>query len=125
MLSLQLKSGEYITIGDDIAVQVFEQSGSSFRVAVKAPRELTILRGEVHERSGDRPDGLHKRRPQSPSERRYNQKHREEWEEKRNVKQDVLRELTALTDDLDKLSDTALRARLSALRTELTALDKA
>ena len=125
MLSLQLKSGEYITIGDDIVVQIFEQPGSSFRVAVKAPRELTILRGEVHERSGDRPDGLHKRRPQSPSERNYNRKHREEWEEKRTAKQDVLRELTTITADMDGLSDAALRARLRDLRAELAALDKA
>ena len=36
MLSLQLKSGEYLTIGDDIVVQVFEQGGA-IRVAVKAP----------------------------------------------------------------------------------------
>ena len=36
MLSLQLKSGEYLTIGDDIVVQVFEQGGT-IRVAVKAP----------------------------------------------------------------------------------------
>ena len=28
MLSLQLKSGEYLTIGDDIVVQVFEQGGT-------------------------------------------------------------------------------------------------
>ena len=49
MLSLQLKSGEYLTIGNDIVVQVFEQGGA-IRVAVKAPRELSILRGEVHER---------------------------------------------------------------------------
>ena len=55
MLSLQLKSGEYLTIGDDIVVQVFEQGGT-IRVAVKAPRELPILRGEVHERDGQRPD---------------------------------------------------------------------
>lgn len=54
MLSLQLKSGEYLTIGDDIVVQVFEQGGT-IRVAVKAPRELPILRGEVHERDGQRP----------------------------------------------------------------------
>lgn len=91
MLSLQLKSGEYITIGDDIVIQIFEQSGSTFRVAIKAPREVPILRGEVHERSGDRPDGLHKRRPQSPSERKYNRKHREEWEQKREAKSSVLR----------------------------------
>ena len=119
MLSLQLKSGEYITIGDDIAVQVFQQSGSSFRVAVKAPRELTILRGEVHERSGDRPDGLHKRRPQSPSERNYNQKHRAEWEEKRETRSSALRELAELTDNMGRLSDSDLRAKLSDLREKL------
>ena len=48
MLSVQLKSGEYLTIGDDIVVQVF-QTGTTFRVAVQAPRELPILRGELYE----------------------------------------------------------------------------
>lgn len=69
MLSLQLKSGEYLTIGDDIVVQVFEQPGASFLVSVKAPREVPILRGEVRERTESRPDGLHKKRPKSPSDR--------------------------------------------------------
>ena len=123
MLSLQLKSGEYITIGDDIAVQIFEQSGSSFRVAVKAPRELTILRGEVHERAGERPDGLHKKRPQSPSERRYNQKHREEWEEKRESKRTLLQELTAIAADMDALADGESKAKLTDLRARLSALE--
>ena len=64
MLSLQLKSGEYLTIGDDIAVQIFKQSGSVFRVEVKAPREVPILRGAVREKGGaDRPDGLLTRQP--------------------------------------------------------------
>ena len=67
MLSLQLKSGEYLTIGDDIVVQVFEQGGA-IRVAVKAPRELPILRSEVHERDGERPDGLLRQRPKTKSE---------------------------------------------------------
>mgnify|MGYP002616546325 FL=1 len=67
MLSLQLKSGEYLTIGDEIAVQIFEESGSTFRVAVKAPREIPILRGEVLERTGERPGGLREKRPKSPS----------------------------------------------------------
>lgn len=57
MLSLQLNSGEYLTIGEDIVVQVF--GGSAARVVVQAPRELTILRGEVWERIGKkRPDCL-------------------------------------------------------------------
>lgn len=59
MLFLQLDPGEYLTIGEDIAVQVFLDSGSRIRVAVKAPRELTVLRGEVRERQGgQRPSGL-------------------------------------------------------------------
>lgn len=59
MLFLQLEHGEYLTIGEDIAVQVFLDTGSRIRVAVKAPRELTILRGEVLERNGgQRPQGL-------------------------------------------------------------------
>ena len=59
MLFLQLKSGEYLTIGEDIAIQVFPDSANNVRVAVKAPRDLTILRGEVRERGGaKRPEGL-------------------------------------------------------------------
>ena len=59
MLFLQLKSGEYLTIGEDIAVQVFRDAGERIRVAVKAPRDVTVLRGEVLERTGAvRPDGL-------------------------------------------------------------------
>lgn len=59
MLFLQLKSGEYLTIGEDIAIQVFKETGDRIRVAVKAPRNMTVLRGEVLERVGeDRPDGL-------------------------------------------------------------------
>ena len=41
MLALQLKSGEYLTIGDDVVVQIFQQPGSSFRVEIKAPREVS------------------------------------------------------------------------------------
>lgn len=59
MLFLQLKEGEYVTIGEDIAVQVFQESGGRIRVGVKAPRDLTVLRGEVRERNGAaRPKGI-------------------------------------------------------------------
>lgn len=79
MLSLQLKSGEYLTIGDDIVVQVFEQGGA-IRVAVKAPRELPILRGEVHERDGQR--------PKTPSERVRNARRMEELARKKEAAAD-------------------------------------
>ena len=57
MLFLQLKDGEYLTIGDDIVIQVF--TNSTIKVSVQAPRDMTILRGEVLERNGEeRPQGL-------------------------------------------------------------------
>ncbi len=68
LLSMQLKNGEYLTIGEDIVVQVF-QMGASFRVAVEAPRELSIVRGEIREKEGRRPAciKMQDRKPKSPS----------------------------------------------------------
>ena len=57
MLSLQMKDGEYLTIGEDIVIQIF--TTAAVKVSVQAPKELTILRGELLERSGEnRPDCL-------------------------------------------------------------------
>ena len=59
MLLLQLKSGEYLTIGEEITIQVFRENSSRIRVAVQAPKDMNILRGEVLERNGtERPGGL-------------------------------------------------------------------
>lgn len=59
MLFLRLKSGEYLTIGENITIQVFPDGGSAVRVGVNAPKNLSVLRGEVRERSGaERPKGL-------------------------------------------------------------------
>ena len=55
MLSLMLKDGEYLTIGEDIVIQVF--TNSTIKLAIQAPREVPIVRGEVLERNGEnRPD---------------------------------------------------------------------
>ena len=51
MLSLQLNDGEYLTIGEDIVIQVF--TNSTIKVSVQAPRDKAILRG------GDRPHCLY------------------------------------------------------------------
>ncbi len=62
MLSLQMKSGDYVTIGEDVVVQVFRESGPQVRVSIKAPREVPIIRGAVLEQAGQkRPEGLHKK----------------------------------------------------------------
>lgn len=59
ILSLPLKSGEYLTIGEDIAVQVFQDAGNKIQVGIAAPRGPAVLRGEVRERNGEvRPKGI-------------------------------------------------------------------
>jgi len=47
MLVLSRKTGERIHIGDDIFVEVRRVSGNRVTLAVKAPREVRILRGEL------------------------------------------------------------------------------
>ncbi len=52
MLSLRLKTGEYLTIGEGIRVQVYRQNGDSVELAIEAPREIPVLRGKVSQREG-------------------------------------------------------------------------
>ncbi len=57
MLCLSLLPGEYLTIGDDVVLQYSETTGERCRLAISAPREIPIVRGEVLERGGSaRPD---------------------------------------------------------------------
>ncbi|MBF0352266.1 MAG: carbon storage regulator CsrA [SAR324 cluster bacterium] len=48
MLILTRKSGESITIGDDIKIQIIEIKGKQVRVGIDAPREYVIHREEVY-----------------------------------------------------------------------------
>ena len=52
MLCLNLSPGEYMTIGENVVVQLDRISGDRCKLVVDAPREIAILRGEVRERSG-------------------------------------------------------------------------
>ena len=52
MLCLNLGTGEYMTIGDNIVVQMTSIAGDSCKVMIDAPREICIVRGEVLERNG-------------------------------------------------------------------------
>ena len=59
MLRLTLSQGEYFTVDGGIVVQLSRVEGGRAHVAVQAPREIPIVRGEVLERAGGkRPDGL-------------------------------------------------------------------
>ena len=77
MLSLQLQSGDYITIGDDIIVQVSKANGAQIRVSIQAPRDVPIVRGEVLERDGiARPDSLLNRPPKKSKSSQIHDAHR-------------------------------------------------
>ena len=48
MLILTRKSGESITIGDDIKIKVIEIKGKQVRLGIDAPRDYVIHREEVY-----------------------------------------------------------------------------
>ena len=135
MLSLQLKSGEYFTIGGNIVVQVFHDS-STFRVLIKAPREVPILRGNLLERGGEkRPNNILEKRPQNQYEKMRNQKRMEAWEEKAAQREEekkraqereaaveaTMQELLTL---LDQVEAPAAQKRLAAMRARLHRLTR-
>ena len=49
MLVLSRKVGENILIGDDIEVVVDRIDCGSVRIAISAPREVPVFRGELYE----------------------------------------------------------------------------
>jgi len=48
MLILTRKSGESITIGDDVKITIVEIKGKQVRVGIEAPRSYIIHREEVY-----------------------------------------------------------------------------
>ena len=49
MLVLTRKPGEKIFIGENISLTVVEVKGDNVRLAVDAPRDVKIYRGEIYE----------------------------------------------------------------------------
>jgi carbon storage regulator len=49
MLVLSRKISESIIIGDNIIVRVADIRGDNVRIAIDAPRDIKIYRGEVYE----------------------------------------------------------------------------
>ena len=50
MLTLGVRVGEYIQIGDGIKVTVVKSKNESLRLRIDAPREVEIYRGDVIEK---------------------------------------------------------------------------
>ena len=121
MLTLRLKSGEYLTIGEDIAVQVFRQNGNYFEVAVKAPREVPVYRGEVFEQENDRPDYLRGQRHKTPSERAANIRRKENLARRVDATQQLNTILDRLESQNPELGQDILtmREQVSRLNGEL------
>jgi len=49
MLALTRKPGERIVIGDNIVVTVVDIKGDNIRLAIEAPRQVKIYRGEIYD----------------------------------------------------------------------------
>ncbi|KGK90340.1 carbon storage regulator [Desulfosporosinus sp. HMP52] len=49
MLVLGRKPGEYVMIGDDIMVKVIKSDFGDLRLAIDAPKDTPIIRGEILE----------------------------------------------------------------------------
>ncbi|HWR45785.1 carbon storage regulator CsrA [Sporomusa sp.] len=49
MLALTRKIGERIIVGDNIIFTVVDIKGDSVRLAIEAPKEIKIYRGEIYE----------------------------------------------------------------------------
>jgi carbon storage regulator CsrA len=49
MLVLSRKIGEKIHVGNDITIEVRRVAGNRVTLAVDAPRDVRILRGELHQ----------------------------------------------------------------------------
>lgn len=50
MLILTRKSGETITIGENIQIRVLAVKGGQVRIGIDAPRDVSVNREEVYER---------------------------------------------------------------------------
>ncbi len=51
MLVLGRKPGEYVVIDDKIIVKVVKSEAGDLRLAIDAPKDISIVRGEVYERN--------------------------------------------------------------------------
>lgn len=56
MLVLGRKPGEYVMIGNDIMVKVVKSDKGDLRLAIDAPEQIKISRGEVFEKDKPKKD---------------------------------------------------------------------
>lgn len=49
MLVIGRKPGEYVMIGENIKVKVVKSEAGDLRLAIEAPKDIKITRGEIYE----------------------------------------------------------------------------
>lgn len=54
MLVLGRKPGEYVMIGQDIMVKIVKSDSGHLRLAINAPKNMSIIRGEQYEENQTR-----------------------------------------------------------------------
>lgn len=55
MLVLGRKPGEYVMIGHDVKIQVIRSEDGNLRLAIEAPKDVPIVRGEIYDRKSASP----------------------------------------------------------------------
>ncbi|KOO37393.1 carbon storage regulator [Priestia koreensis] len=50
MLVVGRKPGEYVVIDDCIIVKVVKSDSGQLRLAIEAPKDISIVRGEIYEK---------------------------------------------------------------------------
>lgn len=111
MLKLTLLPEDYLTIGDDIVVQLKRVAGGRADVAVAAPRSMAIVRGAVLERNGGkRPACL-----EAPlgKKARYTRDQVFRWNDDRE------RAVRVMKQTLDRLEEAGAGEEIKVLRTQL------
>jgi len=48
MLVIRRRAGESFCIGEDVEVEVLEIASSQVKIGIRAPRQVAVLRGEIH-----------------------------------------------------------------------------
>ena len=66
MLSMGRNPGQYVVIGDNIIVQVIQSPNGDLRLAIDAPKDLSIKRGETYEQDNPTPECISRTRGSAP-----------------------------------------------------------
>jgi carbon storage regulator len=48
VLVIRRRAGESLLIGDDVEVVILETGSSQVKLGIRAPKEITVLRKEIH-----------------------------------------------------------------------------